>query len=258
MRTLVLPQSEWRRVWQRTTLILVATTLGSWAISNLVMMSLHQGMNDVGTILALGMPTALGGPILLFVQIRSAQLREANRKLETLASTDWLTDCLNRRAFTSGVIASLGEAGNAGALLVVDADHFKRVNDRFGHERGDEVLQLIAGAIRDSVREHDLVGRLGGEEFGIYLHGAGLDTTERVAERIRSKVNALFVSSEGMAQRLSVSIGGAISVGDASFSDLFRTADRRLYQAKHAGRNRVELGDGMANGDLAAANAAIG
>lgn len=258
MNKLALPPSEWRIVWQRTALILAGSTIGSWVMSNLVMMSLNQGMNDVGTILALGMPTALGGPILLFLQVRSAQLREANRKLETLASTDWLTDCLNRRAFTSRVGATLGRAAGSGALLVIDADHFKTVNDRFGHERGDEVLQMIAAAIRDSVRDGDLVGRIGGEEFGVFLKDAGHDVATRAAERIRAAVNALFVTSEGVAQRLSVSIGGAVCAGDSDFSELFQIADRRLYEAKHAGRNRVELGRNADDSDVAAMAAAVG
>lgn len=257
MNELALPRSEWGAVWRRTTLILVTSTLASWIVSNLVMISLQQSMNDVGTILALGMPTALGGPILLFLQIRSAQLREANRKLEELASTDWLTDCLNRRAFTSRVGARLSGMNGSGALLVIDADHFKTVNDRFGHERGDEVLQLITRAIRDSVRDVDLVGRIGGEEFGVFLEDAGPDVAHLVAERIRAAVNAVFITSQGISQRLSVSIGGAVCSGDVGFSELFRIADRRLYEAKHAGRNRVELGAGSDDSELAAINAAV-
>lgn len=253
----VLPRSEWIAVWRRTILIIVSSTVASWFVSNLVMMSLNQGMNDVGTTLALGMPAALGGPILLFLQIRSAQLRVANRRLEALASTDWLTDCLNRRAFTSGVSAALERGGRTGALLVVDADHFKTINDRFGHERGDEVLQMISAAIRDSVRDGDLVGRLGGEEFGVFLKGAGFEATGRIAERIRAAVNGLFVTSDGVVQRLSVSIGGAVCAGEGSFAQLFRVADRRLYAAKHAGRNGVELGGSIDDADVAALVAAI-
>lgn len=257
MKKQVLPRSEWTIVWQRTIFILLASTVGSWILSNLIMMSMQQGMNDVGTVLALGMPTVLGGPILLFLQVRSAQLRVANRRLEALASTDWLTDCLNRRAFTSRVGASLGKSGGCGTLLVVDADHFKTINDRFGHERGDEVLQMIASALRDSVRDGDMVGRLGGEEFGVFLKGAGFEAAGRIAERIRAAVNALFVTSEGVAQRLSVSVGGAVSAGDGTFAELFRVADRRLYAAKNSGRNRVELGGSLHDDDVAAMVAAI-
>jgi len=258
MRKQLLPTSEWARVWRRTAAILVASTLASWVISNLVMMALQQGMNGVGTILALGMPTLLGGPILFFLQVKSAQLRVANGRLEALASTDWLTNCLNRRAFTYEVGTSLRNTGGKGALLVIDADHFKTINDRFGHERGDEVLQMIAGAIRKSVRDDDLVGRLGGEEFGVFLKDAGFEVTGRAAERIRAAVNTLFVTSDGLAQRLSISIGGAVCAGNTSFSELFRVADRRLYGAKHAGRNRVELGGTVDSLDLAESTAAAG
>ncbi len=257
MTKLVLPRAEWAQVWRRTALIVMASTAASWVVSNLVMMSLQQGMNDVGTILALGMPTVLGGPILLYLQIKSAQLRDANRRLEALASTDWLTDCLNRRAFTTRVGASLDAAGRSGALLVIDADHFKTINDRFGHDRGDEVLQLIAGAIRDSVREGDLVGRLGGEEFGVFLKDAGFEIAGRAAERIRAAVNALFVTSDGMAQRLSISIGGAVRADKAGFAELFRIADRRLYEAKRAGRNRVALGGTADEQELAEITSAV-
>jgi diguanylate cyclase (GGDEF)-like protein len=257
MKSKLLPRSEWVVVWRRTILILLTATVASWVMSNLVMWAVNQGMNDVGTILALGMPTALGGPILLFLQVRSAQLRVANRRLEALASTDWLTGCLNRRAFTSRVGSSLDKPAGAGTLLVIDADHFKTVNDRFGHDRGDEVLKLIAGAIRDGTREDDLVGRLGGEEFGVFLKGAGFEAASGIAERIRAGVNALFVTSEGAAQRLSVSIGGAVCAGDGNFAELFRVADRRLYAAKHAGRNRVELGGSIDDSEVAAMLAAI-
>jgi diguanylate cyclase (GGDEF)-like protein len=250
-----LPASAWAGVWRRTGVITLVSSLGSLGIAQAIMLTLSQGLNEAGAIASLILPIILGSPILFYFQLRSAQLREANRRLEALASTDWLTDCLNRRAFTSRVSASLK---GTGALLVIDADHFKTINDRFGHERGDEVLQLIAAAIRDNVRDSDFVGRLGGEEFGVFLKDAGLDIATPAAERIRSAVNALFVTSDGMAQRLSVSIGGAVCIGDAGFADLFRMADRRLYEAKHAGRNRVVFGDTAERAALSAVNSAIG
>ncbi|WP_423066685.1 GGDEF domain-containing protein [Devosia sp. CN2-171] len=256
MNKVRLTRVAWAGVWRRTLGILALSTLGSWVVSELIMFALGQGMNDVGMVLALSMPTVLGGPILFYLQIKSAQLSEANRRLETLASTDWLTGVLNRRSFTSQVGRALDRNGG-GALLVLDADHFKTINDRFGHERGDEVLQMLAGAIRDGVRENDFVGRLGGEEFGVFLHGAGFESAWQTAERIRTGVNALFVTSEGVAQRLSVSIGGAVAGADSSFSQLFRSADERLYSAKHAGRNRVELGGSLDEEAVAALTAAI-
>jgi diguanylate cyclase (GGDEF)-like protein len=255
---IALPKAAWLRVWRRTIAIVGLSSIVSLGISQLLMLTLSQGLNLPGALVALVLPVFLGGPMLFYFQVRSAQLREANRRLETLASTDWLTDCLNRRAFTSRVGASLTGQRASGALLVIDADHFKTINDRFGHERGDEVLQMIAGAIRDSVRDGDLVGRIGGEEFGVFLKGAGFEATGRAAERIRSAVNALFVTSDGVAQRLSVSIGGAVTAGDGKFAELFRVADRRLYSAKHAGRNRVELGGSLDDAAVAAMTSAIG
>lgn len=254
----VLPRSAWARVWRRTATISLVSAVASLGISQAIMLVLSQGLNFAGAVAALVLPVLLGTPMLFYFQLRSAQLREANRKLEKLASTDWLTNCLNRRAFTSRVGSSLSRMNGSGALLVIDADHFKTVNDRFGHERGDEVLQLIAGAIRNSVRDGDLVGRIGGEEFGVFLKDAGHEVASGAAERIRATVNGLFVTSEGIAQRLSVSIGGAVCESDAGFSELFRIADRRLYEAKHAGRNRVELGAQLADSDLAATRAVVG
>ena len=237
-----LPRSGWVRVWQRTAIVIGISSLLSLAVSEAIMLVLSQGMDLAGSVASMLLPVILGGPAMFYMQLRSAQLAEANRKLERLAATDWLTDCLNRRAFTTGVDAALG-SGRANALLVIDADHFKTINDRFGHHRGDEVLQLIADAIRSNVRDGDLVGRLGGEEFGVFMHGANEIIAANIGERIRKAINTLFVRSEDIAQRLSVSIGGATFEGTLGFAELFRVADQRLYEAKRQGRNRVLMDD---------------
>lgn len=254
MTELKLPASGWARVWRRTIAITTASSLVSLVVSEAIMRVLSQGMDLAGAIASLALPIILGGPLMFYMQLRSAQLAEVNRKLEALAATDWLTDCLNRRAFTKRVDAALGRGGTEGfALLVIDADHFKAINDRFGHHRGDEVLQLIADAIRTNVRDGDLVGRLGGEEFGVFMHGANEIIATNVGERIRRSVNSLFVRSEDVAQRLSVSIGGTTFEGAIGFAELFRVADKRLYQAKRLGRNRVLMDDA---GDLPGAASA--
>lgn len=239
-----LPHDGWVRVWRRTTLIIGASSLLSLIVSEAIMLTLSRGMDLAGSVASMVLPVILGGPVMFYMQLRSAQLAEANRKLERLAATDWLTDCLNRRAFTTKVEAALGTSHADGhALLVIDADHFKTINDRFGHHRGDEVLQLIAEAIRANVRDGDLVGRLGGEEFGVFMHGANVIIAGHVGERIRKSINALFVRSEDIAQRLSVSIGGATFEGGVGFAELFRVADQRLYEAKRQGRNLVLMDD---------------
>ena len=239
-----LPRSGWVRVWRRTSIVIGISSLLSLFVSEAIMLVLSRGMDLAGSVAALVLPLILGGPMMFYMQLRSVQLAEANRKLEALAATDWLTDCLNRRAFTTKVDTALGHRHADGhALLVIDADHFKAINDRFGHHRGDEVLQLIAEAIRANVRDGDLVGRLGGEEFGVFMHGANEIIAANVGERIRKAINALFVRSEEVAQRLSVSIGGATFAGDIGFAELFRVADKRLYEAKRQGRNRVLMDD---------------
>jgi len=239
-----LSHDGWMRVWKRTGMVVGASSVLSLGVSEAIMLVLSQGMDLAGSIASMVLPVILGGPAMFYMQLKSAQLAEANRKLEQLAATDWLTDCLNRRAFTTKVDAALGIPNTDGyALLVIDADHFKTVNDRFGHHRGDEVLQLIAAAIRSNVRDGDLVGRLGGEEFGVFMHGANDIIATHVAERIRKAINGLFVRSDDVAQRLSVSIGGATFEGDIGFAELFRVADQRLYEAKRQGRNLVLVDD---------------
>src|SRR5690606_27304594 len=137
----------------------------------------------------------------------------AHEELFVVASTDSLTNCLNRRAFTAlveGYLARLDSSRDRdnGALLILDVEHIKAVNDLFGHEAGDEVLQLIAATIKTNVREVDLVARLGGEEFGVFLAATDPARTKQVAERIRSAVNGIDFRVMGTPHPLSLSIGG--------------------------------------------------
>jgi diguanylate cyclase len=136
---------------------------------------------------------------------------------------------------------ALLDTATGGALLVIDADHFKMVNDYFGHDCGDEALQLMARTIKASVRDGDLVGRIGGEEFGVFLKEASLDNATMTAERIRRSVATASFTPDGTDHQLSVSIGGAHFDSRISFTDLFRIADQRLYEAKQSGRNTAQL-----------------
>ncbi len=192
-------------------------------------------------------PIVVAPPFFLFLLSKLRELSLAHRELMTVASTDPLTNCLNRRAFTALVEAYLdkidGKRDDA-ALLLLDVDHFKSVNDRFGHDSGDEALVLIADTIRSCVRERDLVARLGGEEFGVFLPGLDIKRTQVVAQRICDAVRALEFRPGGSHHGLSLSIGGATFAPPTSFSDLYRKADRRLYDAKRAGRDRIEIARG--------------
>jgi diguanylate cyclase (GGDEF)-like protein len=237
-----LPKSAWRRAVVSTVIVVGLSVIASDLISTLLLDALSQGINLMGLLAATLLPIVLGGPMMFYQALRHQQLKLANAQLDILASTDWLTDCLNRRAFTAGASALLDPAaGHTGTLLVIDADHFKLVNDRFGHEAGDEALQCLATAIAATVRSNDLVGRLGGEEFGVFVVDADYDAALAVAERIRDAVGALRFAPGGVFHPLSVSIGGASLIDHSRFADLFRAADQQLYGAKAAGRNRIAM-----------------
>lgn len=191
-------------------------------------------------------PAVLATPLLLFFLIKLRQLAISQHELQVIASTDLLTGLFNRRAFvdvTEAYLASVEQAGTdiGGALLVIDADDFKAINDRFGHEIGNEALKLLAGAIRNTLRQTDLVGRIGGEEFGILLPGSSAEQSAIAAERVRRAINEIYFAPQGQRHMLSISVGGVTFKGGQSFSELFRRADEQLYAAKRDGRNRVAV-----------------
>ena len=203
-------------------------------------------------------PLIVAPPFFFYLLSKLRELSLAHRELLTIASTDPLTNCLNRRAFTAlvdGYLKRFDNGGNpsseqndrhdddqgSGALLVLDIDHFKAVNDRFGHDRGDEALKLIADTIKANVRELDLVARLGGEEFGVFLPGVDPPRVRHLAERIRAAIRALEFAPDGTPHPLSLSIGGVTFLPPTTFSELYRNADQRLYAAKRAGRDRVDI-----------------
>jgi diguanylate cyclase (GGDEF)-like protein len=194
----------------------------------------------------IGLPIVLAVPLLLFFTGKLRELAITHYKLTVYASTDSLTQVMNRSAFATLVDAYLNDVRNRerrleGTLLIIDADNFKAVNDRYGHDRGDEALVTIAGSIKSTLRSVDLVGRLGGDEFGVFLPGADPNEAEAVAERIRQSVNTAMFVPGGAPYQLSVSVGGAVFETRLPFTELFRLADQQLYRAKRDGRNRVAI-----------------
>lgn len=170
------------------------------------------------------------------------ELEDANRRLLTLATTDALTGAANRRQYGDRVMAEVARAQRKGfplALLALDVDHFKQVNDRHGHPAGDAVLKAFVAVMHDVVRPSDLVARTGGEEFKILLPDTELEEAVAIAERIRSRAAALVVrvSPDADPVMVTVSIGCALLVGDMASAEA--VADERLYAAKAQGRNRV-------------------
>jgi diguanylate cyclase (GGDEF)-like protein len=188
-------------------------------------------------------PCVLCPPFFSFLTWKIRQLEVAKKKLEELATIDSLTKVLNRGAFTERVGRGLqglaGENAASGALLIIDVDHFKTVNDRFGHGVGDDALCLIIDLISKAAREMDLVGRLGGEEFGVFVPWVDRVGAHQIADRICHSIEAVDFRPDGEPHRLSVSIGIAMSGSNKKMAELFKAADTALYAAKHAGRNRV-------------------
>lgn len=166
-----------------------------------------------------------------------AELAAAHRKLEEKSRRDPMTGMLNRETFFAALDRSRRKT-DRGALLIIDADHFKRINDGFGHLTGDRALLDIAAAIARAVRSGDVLGRIGGEEFAAYLIGASADEARQVAERVRREVEMVsFRPANDQVVPLTVSIGGTLCQPEANVSDLMRVADKHLYLAKNRGRN---------------------
>ncbi|UJW87354.1 GGDEF domain-containing protein [Devosia sp. SL43] len=218
--------------------VLVCVTFNAVIFDGLGTLALQRAIFS-----AIVLPILLGVPLFFYMSMRLRGLAITNLRLGLVARTDSLTTCLNRGAFTSKVTTLLAqrEPHATGAMLMIDADNFKAINDLFGHDAGDEALTIIARSIRAVLRNGDLVGRMGGEEFGVYLPSVDQRGAEMIAERIRRSVNLAVFAPDGRQRLLSVSIGGAVFEGPASFSELFRIADQRLYRAKQTGRNRATV-----------------
>ncbi len=180
--------------------------------------------------------------VVTFVDVTGRESRRIdaerlNVRLSAIAVTDDLTGLANRRGIVQlaeQAVSAAKRNGTSLAFLVIDLDHFKQVNDRFGHAGGDALLLTVAGQISESLRREDSVGRFGGEEFLAVLPGADLAAAEGVAERVRADV-----ALAGEQMSVTASIGVAVYDDEESAYSLINRADAAMYRAKEAGRNRV-------------------
>jgi diguanylate cyclase len=183
-------------------------------------------------------------PALLVGVMDIAMQKRLVRQFKRLASLDPLTGVRNRRSFLLDAEQELRRASRTGqtvSIMVVDADDFKQINDRFGHAVGDVALRSIASALRGELREFDLLGRIGGEEFAILLPSLEMQGAMDVAERLRECVAVLQVETEGAETvRLTISIGVApVDIANGGLDEALKRADQAMYVAKQEGRNRV-------------------
>jgi diguanylate cyclase (GGDEF)-like protein/PAS domain S-box-containing protein len=184
------------------------------------------------------MAAALGDQVA--VALFNARLYE---QMKSLAMTDSLTGVATRRSFFIAAQHLLDDAVRSGgtlSVLMADLDHFKRINDEYGHQAGDDAIRLAADAAREMLRRTDVIGRYGGEEFAVVLPDTGADAAMTIAERLRINVSKIDV--QGTAHNLSISVGVTTCQPESStkIDEILNMADKALLSAKRRGRNRVE------------------
>ena len=180
----------------------------------------------------------------LLARVRiQVEYRQAMDQLRIMAVTDALTGLPNRRAFFDDGIRLFNDARARAVPLsgmMLDIDHFKHINDRFGHACGDEVLRQVARGIRSQISSRDLCARVGGEEFALLMPGLEATLAFQLADRMRAHIASLKIETPHGPVSVTVSVGVAPLCPEAeSLDDLLALADDQLYEAKHAGRNRV-------------------
>ncbi|MGK7294193.1 MAG: diguanylate cyclase [Candidatus Wenzhouxiangella sp. M2_3B_020] len=191
----------------------------------------------------------MGGAIeRLLIQDRFEKgLFRSRLDMEKRAKTDSLTGAPNRAAIFSefeNLLDYRSAEGGRVSIALMDVDHFKRINDRYGHQVGDKVLVELSETLKEAIRQGDAIGRVGGEEFLLLLPDAGLDEARGILERIRQRVESMSIRSEnGEAVSVTISVGVAEAGGDDDVDRVYSRADKALYRAKEAGRNRIKVAD---------------
>ncbi len=211
--------------------------------SDMMQASLGQGLTFLMAFICL-MGAGFGFVLVVFERVAN--------QLEELATHDGLTGCLNRSTTDAMLVHELQRGRRLGApvsFVLLDLDHFKLINDRHGHRAGDAVLRHFAQTVRSLLRESDVLGRTGGEEFGLILPGTDLPGAVRLVEKVRQAMEtkqAIGDRSQPIPATVSAGIAVALSDDEVAPEHLYGRADKALYSAKRAGRNRVEYykGDG--------------
>ena len=171
-------------------------------------------------------------------------MEETQRKFKVDALHDELTGLLNRRGLVhaiQGNLADVPHQSQSSALFMIDLDHFKQVNDKLGHDSGDEVLTAVADVLQHHIRQSDVLARYGGEEFIVFLPLIDRDSAQLAAERLLLAVRRLSLPQLAGLQQLTISLGIAVFDSDFDFDSQLRRADHALYQAKARGRDRIEF-----------------
>lgn len=218
-----------------------------------IMLSASESENEIVSALDLGADDYVTKPYIsrvLLARIRtSLRLKEKTAELERLATTDFLTGLTNRRLFkqvTSSQIDKNKRDDGMLSLAMIDVDHFKSVNDQYGHDVGDLVLVKLAEVLKKHFRSYDCVARLGGEEFAILMPDTSLNKAHMAVERLRQKIEKIEIETSKSKQtfNITVSIGLTFTQkGKKDYDELLSVADQSLYKAKNGGRNQTVVSE---------------
>ncbi|MBB3567078.1 GGDEF domain-containing protein [Rhizobium sp. BK491] len=213
-------------------IILVLIFVMQWL--DLLPLPIFEAMR-FGVLLAWIIGGTVSGALAVLVGFSIHRLAVSRAEFERLSRTDTLSGLLNRRAFTE----VLNTAKDGASLVIFDLDRFKTINDRFGHASGDAVIVAVSRLFSDAFTGENVIARLGGEEFGVIIHGG--DTAERIArvEEIKEQIAEQSIAIEGGSVKITISAGIADIGGDRKTEAVYAAADKALYLAKTLGRNRV-------------------
>ena len=186
-------------------------------------------------VITIAIAAMLAAPVVSSLLYMLRHINRLHEDLKDAVRRDYLTGVMSREAFVREVQDHLdlcGDYDSSGALLMVDADYFKKINDRYGHDVGDAALMVIGKALKKGIRHGDLVGRVGGEEFAIFLKDSDGDIAPAIAERLRCFVKHAEECKLLPGLELTVSVGGILFDRPAAFEELYKAADQHLYEAK--------------------------
>jgi diguanylate cyclase (GGDEF)-like protein len=232
-------------------LIYLVLLVSLWQLKPQVLSWRNELLQTVAFALVLAELAIIGGFISGLrgkLRQRNHQLNDALERISEMANRDALTGVFNRRHLFEVLARETNRnqrTNGTFSICIMDVDHFKEVNDQYGHQMGDEVLKRIAESVASSLRNIDCFGRYGGEEFLLILPQTPLDGARIKAERVRKAIAELAVASNGDRVGVSVSIGVAVFQGAESIDDTIHRADRALYQAKENGRDQVATEDDL-------------
>lgn len=221
------------QVW---TVVAVVDTIGAIVVVCAILAFYPPEMWPFELAISLTLTFGIATPITYFMAQQLRKIAALSDELQRLVNRDRLTDAATRDFF----FVRMAEAPDAyGISLMVDIDHFKRVNDTYGHFAGDEVIKRVASILRGTVRSDDIVARFGGEEFVVFLYDRNPETGFKVAERMRAAIEAKTISFEDITVNVTVSIGGSLKQACDDIENSIQEADEALYRAKNEGRNRT-------------------